>query len=201
MRPKTSVAAARFIRDARRGTLRLAGLAGRCEIAIVYRAPTIRRVQPPSASVALTVVDQRPAGLSGSDRRQVGTLRLGYGIPFAVYERGPERITELVTRATADALQQAGIAPEPSSARVLVASVTRFWADGFAGYTGVVEVNCSLQDHSGKSLWSALVRGAGGRSQWWGPSVVETVFSEVLGDYTTRAARAFESEEFQTALL
>lgn len=177
----------------------LALLASACTFdAKVGYSPIVARPEPAGAVVSLVVRDERAPGLGGSDKARVGTIRGGYGNPFAVRESGPDRVAQLVTQATTDALRQAGVETRAGSPRTLVAIVKGFWVDGYAGVKAVVEVECSLQDETGKVLWSAFIKGASGGMVWVvGGGVAEQTLTKALGDYAVRAAEEFETPAFQ----
>lgn len=163
--------------------------------------PMVARPEPPGAVVTLVVHDERAAGLGGTEKARVGTIRGGYGNPFSVHESGPDRVAQLVTQATTDALRQAGVEARPGSPRTLVATVKGFWVDGYAGVKSVVEVQCSLQDATGKELWSAFIKGASGGMVWVvGGGVAEETLTKALGDYAVHAAEEFKTPAFQRAV-
>ena len=179
-------------------SLLLAGLiavAG-CSAKVSYRSLTPVNAAT-SANVALEVVDARDASLVGADKSRVGNVRNGWGMPFGVHEDSPDRIPQLVTEATADALRQAGVGIDKSASRVLVAQVKDFWVDGYVGYKSMVDVEYSLRDRDGKQLWTFLAQGASGGMPWGGTSFAEEYLTKALADCSVRAAQQFQQPAFQ----
>ena len=176
-------------------------LAGCGTTKIAYK-PKASAPPAASANVALKVVDQRAADKGGSSKIQVGQIRGSYGIPSAVKDADAEVATKTVTDATTDALHQAGVGTQSGGAKVLVATVTRFWMDGMAGYKASVDVQYDLQDSAGKTLWSAQVNGgAGGTNLFRGAeSFTQDMFENALADLANKAAEQFRSDAFKRAL-
>lgn len=154
-----------------------------------------------SATLALKIVNERPAD-KGGQTNQVGQVRGSYGIPAAVKDSSPEVVTQTVTDATTDALAQAGIGVGAGGERTLVATIKHYWMDGFAGYKSTVAVQYSLQDASGKVLWSQDVTGSAGGALMFqsADSMAQDMFGKALTDLATKAAEQFKSAQFRQAL-
>ena len=172
-----------------------------CAINASVQFKTLATALPTTAVVAVDVVDARNADLLGGDKRRVGSIRNGYGMPFPVMESGPDRVTQLVKEATTDALQQAGVATKANAPRKLVAAVKEFWIDGFAGYKAVCEVEYTLRDAEGKVLWTTSAKGATGGMPMWGTSYAEEYLTKALADCAAHAAEQFKTSAFQKAVL
>lgn len=155
-----------------------------------------------TASVALKVVDERPADKGGTDKNQVGQIRGSYGIPSSVKDATMDVAPRTVTDATTDALKQAGVGVNAGANRTLVATVKSYWFDGLMGYKATVLVNYSLQDSSGKVLWSKEVSGGAGGTNLFksGESMAQDMFASALTDLAKKASEQFKSPEFQKAL-
>lgn len=159
---------------------------------------------PPAAahSVALKVVDERPADKGGSEKAQVGQVRGSYGIPSAVKDSSPDVAPRTVGEATTDALKQAGVGVDAGAKQTLVATVKHYWMDGMAGYKSTVTVQYALQDASGKVVWSKDVSGGAGGALIFksAESMAQDMFGNALTDLATKAAEQFKSADFQKAL-
>jgi hypothetical protein len=155
-----------------------------------------------SASVALKVVDERPAEKGGSNKALVGQVRGSYGIPADVTDSTPDVASRTVTEATTDALKQAGIGVAAGGGKTLIATVKHYWMDGFTGYKATVTVNYALQDASGKVLWSKDVSGSAGGALVFksAQSMAQDMFGTALTDLAKKAEAEFKSAEFQKAL-
>ena len=175
-------------------------LAGCGTTKIAYK-PKATAGAPTSAQVALKVVDERPADKGGSSKVQVGQIRGSYGIPSAVKDSNVDVATQSVGDATTDALRQAGVGTQ-GGGKTLVATVKHFWMDGMAGYKASVNVDYALLDASGKTLWSAEVKGgAGGTNLFRGAeSFTQDMFENALADLANKALEQFRSEAFKKAL-
>jgi hypothetical protein len=179
----------------------LALLAGCGATHIAYK-PMAGSAPSAKASVALQVVDERPADKGGTDKMQVGQVRGSYGIPSSVKDASADAATKSVTDATTDALRQAGVGVQDGGKYTLVATVKHFWMDGFHGYKATVTVQYALQDAAGKTLWSKEVAGgAGGALIFKSPeSMAQDMFGNALTDLATKATEEFKSADFQKAL-
>ncbi len=176
-------------------------LAGCATSKIAYK-PSGVAAPAAAKSVALTVVDARPADKGGSDKAQVGQVRGQYGIPGAVKDSNIAVVQKTVTEATEDSLRQAGIGVQAGGNRTLVAKVKHFWMDGFQGYKGTVVVSYSLQDAAGKELWAKEISGGSGGALLFksGESLANEVFGKALTDLATKAVTEFKSADFQRNL-
>jgi hypothetical protein len=156
----------------------------------------------PVGSVALQVVDERPADKGGEDKNQVGQVRGSYGIPSAVKDASPDVATRTVSEATTDALRQAGVAVKDGSTHTLVATIKHYWMDGLAGYKATVLVQYALKDGSGKVLWTKDVSGGAGGALFFksGESMAQDMFGNALTDLANKAAAEFKTPAFQNAL-
>jgi hypothetical protein len=92
----------------------------------------------PLTTVQLELVDARE-----SDDRTIDPAEIGYGIAWTVWEydpalwRPPHTRCAMSTRdATADALRLARVGVSDHGPRTLVATVKKFWIDGYLGYKG-----------------------------------------------------------------
>ncbi|MBI1817501.1 MAG: hypothetical protein HYR72_21205 [Deltaproteobacteria bacterium] len=176
-------------------------LAGCGTTKIAYK-PKATSAPAATASVALKVVDERPADKGGSTKDQVGQIRGSYGIPSSVKDSSPDVATVAVSDATIDALRQAGIGMQAGGGKTLVATVKHFWMDGMMGYKATVAVQYTLQDSSGKTLWTAEVKGgAGGTNLFRGAeSFTQDMFENALSDLANKALEQFKSDAFKKAL-
>src|SRR5213594_2562780 len=84
-------------------------LLGGCATTRIAYKPMAGTPGAAKGTVALKVVDQRPADKGGQEKNQVGQVRGKYGIPSAVKDASTEVATRTVADATTDALRQAGI--------------------------------------------------------------------------------------------
>ena len=153
-------------------------------------------------SVALQVTDERPADKGGSEKAQVGQVRGSYGIPSAVKDSSPTVATTTVTDAVTDALKQAGVSVQAGAKETLVAAVQHYWMDGMAGYKATVTVKYTLQDASGKALWTKDVSGGAGGALIFksAESMAQDMFANALTDMAKKSSEDFKSSAFQTAV-
>jgi len=175
-------------------------LAG-CATKIAYK-PMEGSAPPATGSVALKVVDDRPADHGGSDKAQVGVVRGSYGIPSSVKDSNPTVVVTTVTDATTDALKQAGVSVQAGANRTLVASVQNYWMDGMAGYKSTVKVKYTLENGSGKALWTKEVSGSAGGALIFksADSMAQDMFGNSLTELAKNATAEFKSADFQKAL-
>jgi hypothetical protein len=156
-----------------------------------------------AASVAVKVVDARPDDQGGKNKKEVGQVRGGFGIPHGVEDAKEDVAPRTVGDATIDALHHAGVDVKDGGGKTLVTTVQSYWMDGFVGYVTHVEVHYDLQDGGGKSLWNADVKaGAGGGMSFSGnaQAMTKDMFERALGELATRATDQFKSAEFLKAL-
>ena len=184
-------------------TLAAALLLAGCGATKIAYKPMAAGAPAAKAAVVLKVVDERPADKGGSEKSQVGQVRGSYGIPSSVKDSTTDVATRTVTEATTDALKQAGIGVEASGNRVLVATVKHYWMDGMAGYKATVLVQYTLQDSSGKVLWTKEVSGgAGGALIFKSPeSMAQDMFGNALTDLANKSADQFKTSDFQKAVV
>lgn len=171
-----------------------------CSSSLAYK-PMADVAPATTSKVALQVKDARPADKGGSEPGRVGTVRGSYGIPAAMTDADPNVVNRTITEATTDALRHSGVDVAAGSPHTLVASVKHYWMDGMVGYKGTIVVDYELQDSSGKTVWSAEVKGAGGGSEFMGMSnMANGIFEAALSELAHQAATQFRSPEFQRAL-
>lgn len=171
-----------------------------CATTIAYK-PMAGTPPPADSTVALRVVDERPADHGGSDKKVVGKVRGSYGIPASVTDSNPNVVVDTVTQATTDALAQSGVGVGDGG-HTLEATVKHFWMDGFTGYKGTVTVAYALRNGSGKSVWTKEISGASGGALVFksAQSMTQDIFGAALSDFANKAATEFKSAEFQKAL-
>ncbi len=175
-------------------------LAG-CGVSHIAYKPMAAAAPPASSSLGLKVVNSRSADAGGTTAT-VGQVRGSYGIPQKVDDADAGVFAKSVGDASTDALKQAGVDVKDGGGRTLVATITRYWMDGMAGYKATIAVKYDLQDASGKSLWSKEVSGgAGGTNLFRSPdSFAQDMMQNALADLATKAATEFKSDAFQKAL-
>jgi hypothetical protein len=157
-----------------------------------------QQAQSPTAMVAVTVIDKRPADKGGDDKSEIGRVRGGFGNPFPVYESSQHEVTRLVTEATTDALRVAGFGTASNAPRRVVATITEFWIDGYMGYESGVKVDLALQDTQGDVLWTGTAEGGAGGVAWWTPTGhIPDMFDRSLQQYAGQAADLFRSAAFR----
>lgn len=184
------------------GTL-LAGivmLASGCGGLQIQYSPVVAQAAPPSTSVALQVVDNRPPDKL-KHRNEVGQVRSGLGIPSGLEDKDVNVVPRTVTEATTDALRLASVGV--GAGKVLVANITEFWMDGYMGYKAAVTVQYSLNNPAGTPLWSQEIKGAAGGSSFGsaGPnSMAKKLFEGALNDLANKASAEFKSQAFLAAL-
>jgi hypothetical protein len=176
-------------------------LAAGCSGLQVKYKPSTAAAPAPTTSVALQVVDGRPADKL-QNKKEVGQVRNGVGIPFGLDDQDENVVPRTVTEATNDALKLAGLGTLGGQKR-LVATVTEFWMDGFMGYKAAVTVRYALLAASGQPLWTQEVKGAAGGTSFGstGPnSMAQKLFAEALTDLANKANAEFRSPQFTQAL-
>ena len=183
---------------------RAVGLAALCALttgcgATLKYAERWKPEAPLQASVLLEVVDQRPEDEGAKNPRQVGIVRGGYGnpAPFEVAEK--TLVIETVRKALVDALHGAGVEASLKAPLTLKAKLTRFWMDGYVGYSAQVEVQLELVDAVGVTLWSQKVEGheAGAVFSFGAASeLLNTALAHLASDANAR----FKEEAFQRFL-
>jgi len=191
----------RIVAPAAALALAFVALAGCGATKIAYK-PMAGGAPAEKETVALKVVDERPADKGGTEKVQVGQVRGSYGIPSAVKDSAPDVAPRTVAEATTDALKQAGVGVKDGSTRTLVATVKHYWMDGMAGYKATVAVQYTLQDSSGKTLWTKDVSGGAGGALIFksAESIAQDMFGNALTDLANKAAEQFKSAEFQKAV-
>lgn len=194
------MSALRWIRSA--GVVGAVLLVAGCGATKIAYKPMDGAAPAAAKSVALQVVDERPADKGGTEKAQVGQVRGSYGIPSAVKDSSPTVATTTVTDAVTDALKQAGVGVQAGSKETLVAAVQHYWMDGMAGYKATVTVKYTLQDASGKALWTKDVSGGAGGALIFksAESMAQDMFANALTDMAKKSAEEFKSPAFQSAL-
>ena len=165
-----------------------------CGFAIKYKPGPASVAAPVRGNVTLKVVDARPAEHGGDVKNLVGNARGGFGIPARINDEDTNVAPRTVGEATVDALGRVGLSSQ-GGPKTLIATITNFWADGFAGYAAQVAVLYELQDASGRQLWTAAVKGGAG-----GMSIKPGLYQKALLDLASHAAEQFASPPFQQAL-
>jgi hypothetical protein len=164
--------------------------------------PTTAAGAPLKSGVALKVAETRPADKGGSETNIVGKVRSGVGIPQSMADKHPDVAPHTVSDATADALKFAGVAVQPGGPKTLMATVTEYWMDGYMGYVARISVQYQLVDASGRPLWTAEIKGAGGGTNMFSSprSMTLTLFQKALAELAQHAGEAFATPAFQAAL-
>jgi hypothetical protein len=168
-----------------------------------YRTPIEYRTivagaEDPLTTVKLETIDGRESDMAQIDARQIGSLRGLFGNAFPLFEAGPQSVPNVARDATADALRLARVGVYDRSPRTLVATLKKFWIDGYMGYKATVTVQCDLRDEQGNVLWTSVITGEGGGVNWAGPDTfVRATFQRALGVYVQKAGGEFSSPEFQ----
>ena len=165
-----------------------------CGFAIKYRPDPASPVAPVKGNLTLKVVDARPAEHGGDVKNLVGNVRGAFGIPQRVNDANTDVAPRTVGEATTDALGRVGLSAK-GGPKTLIATVTNFWADGFAGYAAQIAVLYELQDASGKQLWTTTVKGGAG-----GVTVRPALYEKALLDLAAHATEQFASPPFQQAV-
>lgn len=164
---------------------------------IMYQ-PIADAAEDPLTTVKLQVIDAREGDAETTDPSEIGRLRGLFGNSFPLYESGAQSVRAVVHDATADALHLARVGMYEHSPRTLVATVKKFWIDGYFGYKATVTVQCDLHDEQGTVLWTSVVTGEGGGVNWAGPGTfVRATFQRALAAYVEKAGGEFSSTDFQ----
>ena len=168
-----------------------------------YRTPieyrtVVAGAENPLTTVKLETIDGRESDMALSDAREIGRLRGLFGNAFPLLEAGPQSVRNVTHDATADALRLARVGVYDRSPRTLVATLRKFWIDGYMGYKATVTVQCDLRDEQGNVLWTSVITGEGGGVNWAGPGTfVRATFQRALDVYVQKAGGQFSSPEFQ----
>lgn len=142
----------------RRGCIAVLVTLSACSAHVQYHTPFDNEPPPPRTCVRLDAVDARPMEFGGSDRRRIGNIRNGIGIPYA-FAQGSEdpEVLSLVMGATRDALRAASTRECSDGTSRLSVHLLRFWTDGSVEYEVEIRVKYSLFDEHGSSRWSREV--------------------------------------------
>ena len=163
--------------------------------------PVVRGAEDALTTVKLQAVDARRSDRGGADPSEIGRARGLLGNAFPLLDDGSGAVAAAARAATADALRLARVGVLERSPRVLVATVRKFWVDGYVGYKATVEMQCDLRDEDGKVLWTSLITGEGGGVNCAGPQTfVRATFQRALAAYAEKAAMEFNSATFQKYL-
>jgi len=160
--------------------------------------PIVGGAEDPLTTVKLQTIDARESAMGGNDPNEIGRLRGLLGNPFPLFEAGSQSVRNVTREATTDALRLARVGVYERSPRTLVATVKKFWIDGYFGYKATVTVQCDLRDEQGNVLWTSVITGEGGGVNWAGPETfVRATFQRALAAYVQKAGGEFSSPEFQ----
>ena len=152
----------------------------------------------PQTTVKLETEDGRESDRAITGPTQIGRLRGLFGNSFPLFEAGPQSAPDVVRDATTDALLLARVGVNGRSPRTLVATLKKFWIDGYMGYKATITVQCDLRDEQGHVLWTSVITGEGGGVNWAGPNTfVRATFQRALTMYVQKAGGEFSSPEFQ----
>lgn len=164
-------------------------------------APISGSAPAPKRTVALRVIDDREPKLGGLEKNLVGQARGGYGNPFGVRESSTDSVSKLIKAATTDALLLAGVGVHDGSDQTLIATVKKYWADGYMHYNAEIEVSFELRTAGGQVIWQAPVRvqepgGAIGFSL--SPRTkIKRMYEVTLEAFAKNAAAEFKAPAFQ----
>lgn len=156
--------------------------------------------EAPLTTVKLETIDGREsdAAMAPLDANEIGRVRGLFGNAFPLFESGPQSVPIVARDATADALRLARVGVYDRSPRTLVATLKKFWIDGYMGYKATVTMQCDLRDEQGNVLWTSVITGEGGGVNWAGPGTfVRATFQRALAVYVQKAGGEFSSPEFQ----
>jgi hypothetical protein len=151
----------------------------------------------------LRVIDDRPDYDAGKDRKTVGRLRDQLGMPITVTESSGDEVARLIEEATEDALRRVAIATRMKARRTVVARLKRFWFDGYVGYKAGIEVDLTLLDDTGATVWHENISGVDGGTgfgTFTGVSFIAPMMDRLLNQYSAKAMEQFASTAFRSRL-
>jgi hypothetical protein len=182
------------------GLLLVSGCSSRIRTPVEYK-PVAGGVDDPLTTVQLELVDARELDNRAIDPAEIGSGRGLFGNTIPLYEAASHSVRYVTRDATADALRLARVGVSDHGPRTLVATVKKFWIDGYLGYKATVTVQCDLRDEQGNVLWTSVMTGEGGGVNWAGPDTfVRATFQRALTAYVQKAGGEFNSPEFQRYL-
>jgi hypothetical protein len=182
--------------------LSLAALGAGCGGVQIQYKPLGTPAAQAKSNVGLQVVDARPADQGGGNKKQIGQVRSGLGIPSGIEDKQDDVAPRTVRDATADALAHAGVGVKDGGGKTLVSTIKSYWMDGYVGYKTTITIHYDLKDAAGKSLWNRDIDGGSGGSNAFSSSksMAQDMFERALDDLATHAAEQFNSAEFQRAV-
>jgi hypothetical protein len=161
-------------------------------------APISGSAPAPKRTVALKVIDDREPKMGGREKNLVGQARGGYGNPFGVRESRTDTVSNLIKAATVDALLLAGVGIRDDANRTLVATVKKYWADGYSNYNAEIDVSYQLLTADGKALWQSSVKATQTGKLGMKPTTrMKLLYEETLEAFAKNAAVEFKAPAFQ----
>jgi hypothetical protein len=167
-------------------------------------APYLRwSAQPPPPTmegriVIRDVINKRPPKKGADTPQNVGNVRSGFGIPYAVRLDGgaesanvePRTLTEAMSEFAAISLSQAGLAvvgpADPQPTAHLWVEVLELWCDGYMGYGATVSLQLVLTDPRSQALRTKVPV----RQEGHGPSCRDA-YTNALNVVQSQIAAAF----------
>jgi hypothetical protein len=175
-------------------------------------APYLRwNAQPPPPTmegriVIRDVINKRPPKKGADTPQNVGNVRSGFGIPYAVRLDGgaeganvePRTLTEAMGEFAASAVGQAGLAvvapTDPQPTAHLWVEVLELWCDGYMGYGATVSLQLVLTDPRTQALRTKVPV----RQEGHGGSCRDA-YTNALNDVQAQIAAAFTRPDVRAA--
>ncbi len=167
---------------------------------LVYSKPSFGEMDRGKIHVVLK--DERAPKRGGNEPTRVGTLRGGFGNPFAVWSRVDREPVKVVRELISDSLMAAGykVVDQPEGVPKIYATLQEFWCDGYAGYKMTLKVPMDLkQGENSAPVWNYSLNSKGRVFVQWGPGDLNKGYKRMLEDAVQQLTAQFQSPGFHNS--
>ncbi len=155
-----------------------------------------------SISIRKITDNRDPTGKSyKAQADRLGTVRGGYGNPFAVNVKGGGTVADEVGKTVTQALTQCGYTVTQSGAPALEVIISDFWCDGMIGYKVSIDITLNLIGPDGSSvLYTKQITDSKGFAIVFSYGEMEQAYNGMMNVIGVRTAEMAKSKDFIDAL-
>ncbi len=155
-----------------------------------------------SISIRKVVDNRDPTGKSNkAQANRLGTVRGGYGNPFALNVKGGGTVADEVGKTVKQAFTQCGYTVAQSGAPTLDVIISDFWCDGVTGYKLSIDITLKLIGPDGSSvLYAKQITDSMGFAIVMSYGPMEKAYNKMMNVIGIRTSEIAKSADFISAL-
>jgi hypothetical protein len=166
-----------------------------------YEKPSFNEMN--KGEIYVVVNDQRPPDEGGNEPARVGTIRNGFGMPFALNSEVGREPSKVIKELVSDCLKAAGykVSDQPSNFPQLHVVIETFWSDGYVHSNIWTNLPSELKkDQNSPPVWQHNFESSSGATWTAGYGPFEKGINNMLEDVKVKMLNEFKSPEFYNSL-